>query len=58
MKTKSQSKSVSVGVKKFFSGIKGIGVVCFVASLIMVIHGMVLQPKINKNKTEIAILEA
>lgn len=58
MKTKSQSKRASVGIKNLFSGIKGIGVICFVVSLIMVIHGMVLQPKINKNKAEIAVLEA
>ena len=58
MKKHSENIKAQSGRKNIFGSMFGLGVVCFIASLIMVIQGIAVQPEINANSEEIEILKA
>lgn len=58
MKTNSENIRAARGKKNIFGSMLGLGVVCLVASLIMIVQGIAVQPDINENREAIEVLKS
>lgn len=59
MKRREEKKKVGTPKKKgFFKSTLGLGIICAIASVVMLARGVAVQPDINENKKAAAELDA